>query len=213
MIAYDTLGLLLVMSALAAIPSASVALVVVRSATVNVRNGIATAVGVVVGDLIFIAMAMMGLVALSEIMGAFFAVVRYLAAGYLVWVGWQLIRRGADTRVVNAGQVKGGGDQFSIRTGADPGRYQGYPVLRELVSRLCRYRVPDNVQCCTHYAGDGRCRWWSQGCLCTGGQSDCLSIERRCISAGGQSRRRWPAGGGGRLSHCEGLKVLCGLDS
>jgi len=73
MTAYDLLGLFLVMSALAAIPSASVALVVVRSATVNVRNGIATAVGVVAGDLIFIAMAMMGLVALSEIMGAFFA--------------------------------------------------------------------------------------------------------------------------------------------
>lgn len=49
MTAYDLLGFFLVMSALAAIPSASVALVVVRSATVNVRNGIATAVGVVVG--------------------------------------------------------------------------------------------------------------------------------------------------------------------
>ena len=108
MIAYDLLGLFLVMSALAAIPSASVALVVVRSATVNVRNGIATAVGVVAGDLIFITMAMMGLVALSEIMGAFFAMIRYLAAGYLVWVGWQLIRHAADTRVVNAGQVTGG---------------------------------------------------------------------------------------------------------
>jgi threonine/homoserine/homoserine lactone efflux protein len=108
MTAYDLLGFFLVMSALAAIPSASVALVVVRSATVNVRNGIATAVGVVVGDLIFIAMVMMGLVALSEIMGAFFAIIRYLAAGYLVWVGWQLIRHAADTRVMNAGQVKGG---------------------------------------------------------------------------------------------------------
>lgn len=108
MTAYDLLGLFLVMSALAAIPSASVALVVVRSATVNVRNGIATAVGVVAGDLIFITMAMMGLVALSEIMGAFFAMIRYLAAGYLVWLGWQLIRHAADTRVVNAGQAKGG---------------------------------------------------------------------------------------------------------
>ncbi|MAZ69293.1 LysE family translocator [Porticoccus sp.] len=108
MTAYDLLGLFLVMSALAAIPSASVALVIVRSATVNVRNGIATAVGVVAGDLIFITMAMMGLVALSEIMGAFFAMIRYLAAGYLVWVGWQLIRHAADTRVMDAGQVKGG---------------------------------------------------------------------------------------------------------
>ncbi|MGD9662196.1 MAG: LysE family translocator [Porticoccaceae bacterium] len=108
MTAYDLLGLFLVMSALAAIPSASVALVVVRSATVNVRNGIATAVGVVAGDLIFITMAMMGLVALSEIMGAFFVLIRYLAAGYLVWVGWQLIRHAVDTRVVNAGQAKGG---------------------------------------------------------------------------------------------------------
>jgi len=60
------------------------------------------------GYLIFITMAMMGLVALSEIMGAFFAMIRYLAAGYLVWLGWQLSRHAADTRVMDAGQAKGG---------------------------------------------------------------------------------------------------------
>ncbi|QIB66120.1 LysE family translocator [Kineobactrum salinum] len=107
MTTHDLLGLFVVMIALAAIPSASVALVVVRSATVNVRNGIATAIGVVTGDLIFIAMVMMGLVALSEIMGAFFAMVRYLAAGYLLWLGCQLIRHAAEIRPVDADQAKG----------------------------------------------------------------------------------------------------------
>lgn len=90
--AVDMATLFLIMIALAAIPSSSVALVVIRSATLDVRNGIATAFGIVAGDLVFIGMALMGLTALSEVMGAFFAFIRYIAAGYLIWFGIGLIR-------------------------------------------------------------------------------------------------------------------------
>lgn len=88
----DLTPLFLIMVALAAIPSSSVALVVVRSATLDVRNGIATAFGIVAGDLVFVVMAIMGLTALSEIMGAFFTLIRYSAAGYLIWFGIGLVR-------------------------------------------------------------------------------------------------------------------------
>ncbi|TQV70605.1 LysE family translocator [Exilibacterium tricleocarpae] len=80
------------MIGLAAIPSSSVALVVVRSATRNVPNGIAAALGIVTGDLIFVLMAILGLSALSEATGAFFAIIRYIAAGYLIWFGIGLVR-------------------------------------------------------------------------------------------------------------------------
>ncbi len=87
-----SVSLFLVMVALAALPSASVALVVVRSATHGTRQGIAVAFGIAVGDLIFVALAIAGLAAMAEAMGAFFAVLRYAAAAYLVWFGLSLIR-------------------------------------------------------------------------------------------------------------------------
>jgi len=49
------------MALLAALPSASVALVITRSATLGVANGIAVSAGIVLGDLIFILLAIFGL--------------------------------------------------------------------------------------------------------------------------------------------------------
>lgn len=92
MTAIAALSLFLAMIALAAMPSSSVALVVVRSATLGVRHGVATALGIVVGDLLFVVLAIAGLVAAVEVMGGVFAVLRYVAAAYLIWVGVGLIR-------------------------------------------------------------------------------------------------------------------------
>lgn len=85
-----TLGL--VMLALAAMPSASVALVVTRAATLGVRNGAAVAAGIVLGDLVFVCMAILGMSVLAETLGAFFAVFKYLGGIYLAWLGIGLLR-------------------------------------------------------------------------------------------------------------------------
>lgn len=114
---YDALALFLVMVALAAIPSSSVALVVVRSATLNVRNGISAASGIVTGDLIFVLMAVLGLTVLSEIMGAFFAVIRYIAAGYLIWFGIGLLRSTARSKRLGTADPKSGGMVASFVSG------------------------------------------------------------------------------------------------
>lgn len=92
MTAIAALSLFLAMIALAAMPSSSVALVVVRSATLGVRHGVATALGIVVGDLLFVVLAIAGLVAAVEVMGSVFAVLRYVAVAYLIWIGVGLIR-------------------------------------------------------------------------------------------------------------------------
>ncbi|MEM8586805.1 MAG: LysE family translocator [Pseudomonadota bacterium] len=96
----DALALFLIMGFLAAIPSSSVLLVVTQSTAFGLRNGVASAAGVVAGDLLLMAIAILGMTTLAQQMGAFFVIVKYLAAGYLIWFGIGLIRsyrRGANT--------------------------------------------------------------------------------------------------------------------
>ncbi len=112
----NSLSLLLIMVALAAIPSSSVALVVVRSATRGVRDGAAAALGIVVGDLIFVALAIAGLVAIAEVMGTLFAILRYAAAAYLIWFGFSLIRGGAKASQT-ADERRAGGMAVSFAAG------------------------------------------------------------------------------------------------
>ena len=99
-------SLLFVMLALAAVPSASVALVVTRSATQGLRNGIAVAFGIVLGDLVFGALAIFGLSVLTETMGAFLAVVRYAGEAYLIWMGVILFRMRREATVMSADDRK-----------------------------------------------------------------------------------------------------------
>ena len=84
--------LFLAMLALAAMPSASVALVVTRSATLGISNGVAVIAGIVVGDLVFVSLAVLGMSVLADTMGALFAVFKYIGGGYLIWMGIGLLR-------------------------------------------------------------------------------------------------------------------------
>ena len=87
----DSISLFLIMVTLAVIPSASVALVVTRSAMLGVSNGIAVAMGIVLGDLVFIFLAILGLSVIAETMGAMFVVIKYMGAAYLLWIGYSLL--------------------------------------------------------------------------------------------------------------------------
>lgn len=81
-----------IMACLAALPSSSVALVFVHSATVSRLSGLAVALGIVAGDLLFAALAIVGMTSLAETLGSLFIVLRYCAAAYLLWLGVGLIR-------------------------------------------------------------------------------------------------------------------------
>lgn len=87
----ETIILFGIMVALAALPSASVALVVTRSATLGIANGIAVSAGIVLGDLVFIILAILGLSIVAETMGSLFMVIKYLGATYLLWLGFTLL--------------------------------------------------------------------------------------------------------------------------
>jgi threonine/homoserine/homoserine lactone efflux protein len=88
----DTLALVTIMLTLAAIPSTSVALVVTRSATSGLLHGTVVACGIVLGDIIFALLAILGLTVLSDLMGTLFLLIRYAAGMYLIWFGISLIR-------------------------------------------------------------------------------------------------------------------------
>lgn len=88
----EALMLVLVMLPLAAMPSSSVALVVARSIGAGRLSGAFSALGIVAGDLVFVAMALIGMNALAEWLGGFFSVVKYCGGAYLVWLGISLVR-------------------------------------------------------------------------------------------------------------------------
>jgi threonine/homoserine/homoserine lactone efflux protein len=88
---FEVLTLFFALALLALVPSTSVALIVVRSSTAGFSNGAAVAAGIVVGDLAFVYLAILGMTALAEIMGSFFLGLRYLAGLYLIWFGLRIV--------------------------------------------------------------------------------------------------------------------------
>jgi len=104
----EAAALLVIMVTLAAIPSASVALVVTRSATLSVGNGIAVSAGIVLGDLVFVMLALLGLSVIAETLGGFFVLVKYVGAAYLIWLGYTLLTRRADPGVTTLNPDKSG---------------------------------------------------------------------------------------------------------
>ena len=92
-------GLFTLMALLALVPSSSVALVVARSATVGFKHGAAVALGIVMGDLVFVFLAISGLAVLADVMGGFFLVLKYLAGLYLICLGISLVRTRRSIRI------------------------------------------------------------------------------------------------------------------
>ncbi len=87
---HEAITMFVIMVVLSAIPSTSVALVVTRSAALGIPNGIAAAAGIVLGDLVLVFLAVLGLAAVAEMLGGLFVFVRILGGLYLLWLGFSL---------------------------------------------------------------------------------------------------------------------------
>lgn len=81
-----------VMVAGALIPGVSVLAVSSRSAASGFIHGATTTMGIAIGDIVFILIAVFGLSILAEQMGDLFDLVKYLCGAYLVWLGVTLLR-------------------------------------------------------------------------------------------------------------------------
>ena len=90
----SALALYTTMIVLALLPGPGVVVVVARALDSGFRQGLATAMGILSGDFIFIALTIFGLAALAEVMGSFFVIIKYAGAAYLIYLGYQLITSG-----------------------------------------------------------------------------------------------------------------------
>lgn len=100
----EILALFGAMAVLALVPSTSVALVVARSSSAGFSNGCAVTACIVVGDLAFVFLAVLGMAALAEVVGSFFLILRCLAGAYLIWFGISLIRSKASLQLEDSGR-------------------------------------------------------------------------------------------------------------
>jgi len=80
------------MVVLAALPSLSVLVVVARAAAGGWRHGVAAAAGIVLGDLVLMSIALVGVAAVTQALGPWYGVLNLLAAAYLAWMGVKLWR-------------------------------------------------------------------------------------------------------------------------
>ena len=75
------------MFVLAIIPGPSVFAVVARSMASGFAHGLVTTIGIVVGDFIFIFLAIFGLWTIAETMGSVFFLIKYIGSAYLIYLG------------------------------------------------------------------------------------------------------------------------------
>ena len=80
------------MIVLASIPSISVLAVTTRAAASGFIHGVFATIGIVLGDIIFIIIAIWGLSFLAETMGNLFVLIKYIGGAYLIWLGIRLCR-------------------------------------------------------------------------------------------------------------------------
>ena len=113
-------ALFVAMFSLAIIPDASAVAVVSRSLAAGIRHGVIVVIGIVAGDIVFIALAVSGLSLLATSLGAVFTVVKVLAGLYLLWSGIALWRTPPDGAGWIGPDNTGADDTGSDDTG--PGR-------------------------------------------------------------------------------------------
>ncbi len=75
---------------LAVTPGPGVLATVARALASGFRPAALVVAGIVLGDIVFLLLAIFGLGALAVILGDLFSVVKYLGAAYLIWLGLRL---------------------------------------------------------------------------------------------------------------------------
>jgi threonine/homoserine/homoserine lactone efflux protein len=104
----STLGLALAMFLLAITPGPGVFATVSKALASGFRNTIPVIMGIVAGDLVFLLFAIYGLAVIAEAFNALFTLIKYLGAGYLIWLGVRLWRtRASMTDVPEANNHSG----------------------------------------------------------------------------------------------------------
>jgi threonine/homoserine/homoserine lactone efflux protein len=88
--AWSVLLLAAAMFVLAVTPGPGVFATVARALASGFVPAAELVIGIVMGDLVYLLLAIFGLGALATLLGDLFVVVKYAGAAYLLWLGWRL---------------------------------------------------------------------------------------------------------------------------
>lgn len=86
------LALAIAVFVLGATPGPAVFAIVARALASGLTPAVAFNIGVILGDLVLLLLAIFGLAAVSQAMGDWFALVKIAGGLYLIWLGWKMWR-------------------------------------------------------------------------------------------------------------------------
>lgn len=95
-----TIAFAIAMFFLALSPGPGLAAIISRALASGPVAGLAVTGGLVLGDFVFMAIAMVGMTAIAAALGPFFALLKYAGAAYLVWLGIAVLRGSAGPMTV-----------------------------------------------------------------------------------------------------------------
>ncbi len=99
---FETLLLFSIAFSIAAVvPGPGVIAVVARALGSGFWPAMPMAVGMVLGDLIFLTLVALGLAAVAEQIGGFFAVVKFVGAAYLIYLGYRMWAAPVETTAIS----------------------------------------------------------------------------------------------------------------
>lgn len=91
-----------------AIPGPGVTALVARALGSGFRSSLFMALGLTIGDLVYLTAVVLGLAFVAQTFGTLFLVVKWLGVAYLAWLAVGFWRTGVSTETVKAGKTRGG---------------------------------------------------------------------------------------------------------
>ena len=107
MLTHHAISLFFTMLVLAIVPGPAVFAIVSRSFSNGFKSGLAITFGVLLGDFVYILLALFGLAAIADALGPAFNVIKYASALYLCWLGFDLLRtKAVSIHLANLPKIK-----------------------------------------------------------------------------------------------------------
>jgi threonine/homoserine/homoserine lactone efflux protein len=92
----------------AAIPGPGVAALVARALGSGFRSSLFMALGLIVGDLVYLSAVVLGLALIAQTFGTVFLVIKWLGVAYLAWLAWTFWNGGISIETVSARRTRDG---------------------------------------------------------------------------------------------------------
>ena len=138
--------ILVTMFVLSIIPGPSVFLVIVRSMTSNLSQGLVTIGGIVFANIIFILLVVYGVGALVASMDGLYVIIKFAGSAYLFWLGIKLLRTSVEKTEIEQAAESSWHANFTagfVVTISAPRAILFYVSLLPNVIDLTKARVPD----------------------------------------------------------------------